>query len=518
MQIERHLRRSLIALLVALFAVVPASPSTGHSGRGSEQAGSQPVAGLPDLQREIERLVESAALGDATVGVSLIESERGTVLCALNDDVALLPASNMKVLTTGAALVVLGDEFTFRTRMVFDPEAERLIVIGSGDPGFGHPSLLARTRVGDRTGIDVDMLVDAWVDAVAASGIERIEEVVVDARVVDQTFVHPSWPRDQLYRSYCAPIAGFNIHANVLSFFPRPSAGQSRPVAGPSLPRADWVTVSSRGTSDPNRPSSVRIERDLRTGELELAGNVPSPMGIPIDVTLADPPAFFARLFAERLDRAGVPVTAYRVADGGDPMYGTLSQIGPAISTRLVDLLALANTDSDNMVSEGLLRRLAVADGVLPAGFLGGAAVIRRVVRDRLELVRADSRLMIADGSGLSRGNAVPASLLAEWLRSFDRDAELGPVFRSSLASAGRTGTLRRRMRDLPAGIRVQAKSGTINGVSALSGYVSDGRRTVCFSILCNDVSDTRAARRLQDRIVMRVAESLAAISGTGTD
>jgi D-alanyl-D-alanine carboxypeptidase/D-alanyl-D-alanine-endopeptidase (penicillin-binding protein 4) len=162
------------------------------------------------VQDEVEILIRRVELTDATIAVSVRDAETGAPVVSLNDGALMIPASNMKLLTTGAALHVLGPDFDFRTRLLAD--GDRLVVAGAGDPGFGDPQLLELIELGGEQGIDVMTFVDLWADAAVNAGLDEISEVVVNDRIFDRQFVHPTWPADQLNRRYCAEVSGFNFH------------------------------------------------------------------------------------------------------------------------------------------------------------------------------------------------------------------------------------------------------------------------------------------------------------------
>lgn len=153
-------------------------------------AGAQPAAA--DVGAEISRAVAATGLKKARIAVSVREvGEPGGTAATARPEVSILatepliPASNMKLVTTGAALLTLGADFTFRTRLVLD--GDRLVIVGDGDPAFADPVLLAESTMvlPDGTvkqGITVEDLVGAWVRAVAASGITSVREVIADDR------------------------------------------------------------------------------------------------------------------------------------------------------------------------------------------------------------------------------------------------------------------------------------------------------------------------------------------------
>jgi len=470
------------------------------------------------LEGDVRALLADAGLGGAEIAVSVRDVANGRSLVAIDADRPMLPASNMKLLTTGAALDGLGADFRFSTRLAFDESLRRLVVLGDGDPGFGDPELLASTRHRrpDGTvveGLDVETLLGLWADAVAASGVRRIDELVVDDRVLDRDGVHPQWPADQLNRHYCAPVSGINFHGNCLHLRPSPIGG--RAVPGPFSPDAPWVALENRATgrTGPKAEQTIWIGHGSRIhgpDGLTLFGNVEATPVEPIRVAVRDPATFLGRLLADRLRRRGIEIGAVRVA-AADERFGELADAAPPVETPIETVLGRANVDSSNLHAEALLKRLSHARTGRPGSWADGAVA----VRDRLRRRASDALLEgveISDGSGLSRGNRIRADLTTAYLASIAADPKVGGIFRESLAVGGESGTLAKRFRGLDlAGCRVRAKSGYIRGVSGLSGLVEapDGRM-LAFSVLCNDVRSVRAAKRLQERIVQRLARELA--------
>lgn len=471
------------------------------------------VAGsaLASLQNDVEAIVRRTDLGGATVGVCILEAGPGEPLVEINPDEPLMPASNMKLITTGAALHVLGADFRFRTQLVRD--GGRLVVIGDGDPAFGDPELLAEMEA--EGSFDVEALLGLWATAAAESiGDGGVSELVVDDRVFDREFVHPTWPRDQLNLRYCAEVAGLSFHLNVLHFYPECRAGE-RPGLDDYEPWANWLSIQNRGTCrrGPKDRNSGWFARKFETNELTFYGNVKHSYKVPVPVTVHEPPSFFGRLLQDRLRNAGVDVDRVRLAAPEDPDWRGAELAAPVIATPLTTVIARCNQDSQNLYAESLLKRVGFQRTGTAGGWSNGGAIVREVAHERLGHAGMASRLHVADGSGLSRDNRIAPSTLAAWLNSFHNDEKLGEAFVESLAVGGENGTLRRRFRDVDLhDAVVHAKSGYIRGVSCLSGYVTapDGRR-MAFSILINDLkAPVSKAKGLQDQIVGEIAEELA--------
>ena len=199
-----------------------------------------------DLRLDVELAIKATVMPGAKVAVSICDTHSSRTLVSVNAADPMIPASNMKLFTSGAALHVLGPDFEFVTRLLRD--GDRLIVVGDGDPGFADPYLLDEMQIGNQDGIDLESFLQIWVNRVVGTGLEAISEIVVDDRVFDREFFHPTWPVEQLNRRYCTQIAGLNFHLNLLHFYPRPRKGM-RPDITLFEPDARWLQLTNRATS-----------------------------------------------------------------------------------------------------------------------------------------------------------------------------------------------------------------------------------------------------------------------------
>ncbi len=179
------------------------------------------------------------------------------------------------------------------------------------------------------------------------------------------------------------------------------------------------------------------------------------------------------------------------------------------VTTQLADILNRCNTDSQNLYAESLLKRVGHDVSGEPGSWSNGAAVARMVLSERLGPATAASTV-IADGSGMSRLNRISAETMVRWLESIAEQPTIGETFIKSLATAG-NGTLTRRFREHPPLNTLYAKSGAIDGVRCLSGYLVNEPtgRMIAFSVLCNELNTGEAssnAMKLHEQIV-RIAD-----------
>lgn len=468
-----------------------------------------------NLAAAIDRAIRGANLRGTSTAVSVREAEGGRTLAAIRGDAAMIPASNMKLLTSGVALRELGPEFRFNTRLL--RSGDRLVIAGDGDPAFGDPDLLAATVFlgpsGERRGgLGVEDLLSLWVQAVRRGGDEAIAEIVVDDRVFDRERVHPAWPSDQLERHYCAEVAGVNFHLNCIDLRIEPARGDGPAMLRQMVPHAPWLPVENRSSSLRGGAArqTLAVGRHPSGEGLAIAGNAATSEAATVRLTVRDPATFFGRLLADRLAAAGIAVGSVRLASPHEGFADAI-EVAPPVQTPIATVLARSNRDSRNLHAEALLKRAAHARSGQPGSWQDGADLVASSVAKALGSDAVDS-LAVSDGSGLSRGNRVSAELLTAWLVDLHRDPSLRSPFLESFAVAGQSGTIRTRFRqrDLRR-CEVLAKTGYINGVSTLSGYViAPSGRTLAFSILMNEVRSLADARVLQERIVEAIAREAA--------
>lgn len=468
------------------------------------------VADSGALEKRARDLIGEHRLLGSSIGVSAVDVQTGRTLINLDANRPMIPASNQKLLSSGVALALLGPDHVFRTEVLL--WRDRLVVRGSGDPAFGDPALLGTAE----PQMSVEDLLERIASAVERSGVRRFAELVIDDRVFDRDLAHPSWPEEQLNRWYCAEVSGLNFHTNVLSVYPRPAPdGPGTPPTFNLEPRADWLEIRNRARTVGTGQNTPWIARRPASNDFTLFGDVRTPAQVPVRVSVHNPAMFFGSLLAERLRARGIVIgpdrplsheAGVRLAERDEPIQP--DRVLVVVTTLLHDVLRRCNADSYNLYAEALIKLAGHALTGDSGSWESGAAAVRMVLGDRLGPDHASS-VSIADGSGMSRDNAISPATMTAWLRVVRQDARLAPHFIASLPMPSE-GTLRSRFRDTELRNVVLAKSGTLSGVRCLSGYIvhPETGRTIAFSILCNDLRDSnqeRNARQYHESIVLRL-------------
>lgn len=470
------------------------------------------IAGPLDIK--LDRLVGNASLGKGKAAIHIIDLDTGRELGEYNSNELMIPASNMKLLSSGAALMVLGDSFDFRTTIDILESSNRttLIIRGSGDPALGDPAIFED----EHQVLTHDALFDAVAKALKDRGVNSLDEIIVDDRVFDRNWAHPDWPTDQLNRWYCAEVGGLNFQTNVINMYPIPGSLGGTPLLEmqPDLP---WIDVRVKAKTITKGRDSAWIARPVPENKFTLYGNVRGKTEIPVSVH--EPSLFAGSVFAQSLKERGLSINtngyaidAVRLATPEDQWSSTPVAV---VTTPIADVLTRTNTDSYNLYAEALIKRIGHEITGDPGSWENGASVIRLLLSQHVSATAAQDTI-VADGSGMSRENRVTTKTLTKWLNVLAHH-ESWDTFANSLATPG-NGTLKRRFLDANLDSTLKAKSGYLNGVYSLSGVLEhpSGKRAA-FSVILNNIkpgAGARAAKPFIEDVVVEIDAWMTAQTG----
>lgn len=473
-----------------------------------------PLVARADLSADINAVLHDRLLAKAQESVEVVRlgssPGEGRLLYRHDSDIPLIPASNLKVITTSAALDRLGPDFKFRTQLVWH-EGD-LILIGDGDPTFGDAELLTRV------GWDVNTVFKNWAEAVKKLDLPAVRNVLVDDGIFDENLVHPRWPVDQLQKRYAAEVAGMNLNANCLDVFVRTTVPGS--IVG-YIMNPDTRYVSFQNNCVSGAENAVWLSRVGETNNVLMRGQARSNSEVPVSVTIHDPALFAGTVLAENLAAAGVTSGSNvrrdrtvrnqlnKAQQSGDKTWVVLA----VHETPIERVLTRANKDSMNLYAECLVKRLGAAVSGQSGSWSNGPAAVGEFLK---KVGVSESEFRLDDGCGLSKQNAMSASAMVKTL-TYDYFGPNSKLFAGTLSVAGVDGTLDDRFRGTDLRGRVFGKSGFVNGVSALSGYLHarDGQ-WYAFSILMNGIPNqsNSAIKILQEKIVRSIDGSVPALAG----
>ncbi|MEC3980571.1 D-alanyl-D-alanine carboxypeptidase/D-alanyl-D-alanine endopeptidase [Amycolatopsis sp. H20-H5] len=479
-------RRWALGCAALVLVGLPGAAAADNSGGGG-------------LGQDLDTLLSNPALAGAQTGLVVRDADTGAVLYSRHPESLLQPASNTKLLTSAAALDVLGPDYRFATTVSGD--GKRAGSVLAGDlflKGTGDPTLLAKDY-------------QALAAQVAASGVKTVVgQLVADDTWFDSVRLGVGWAWDDEPYSYNAQISALSVSPDTDydagSVIVRVAPGQAgRPAAVTVDPPSDYLkVVNTAVTGSAGSASSVVVDREHGTNTITVAGSIPAGGATDNEyMAVWNPTGFAASVFRKALADNGVRVlgsTAYRATPGSAAPLARRESI--PLSGLLVPFLKLSN----NMHAEILTK----AAGRQVSGHGSWDAGLRALDAKLAGLGVDPAAFRTVDGSGLSRMDSVTTDQFAKLLVAA-KSRSWFPAWYNALPVAGNPdrlvgGTLRARMAGTAAANNVHAKTGSLTGVSGLSGYVTaaNGEKLV-FSLLENNYLGG-TPKSVEDAVAVRLA------------
>ncbi|MDN5771387.1 MAG: D-alanyl-D-alanine carboxypeptidase/D-alanyl-D-alanine-endopeptidase [Microlunatus sp.] len=467
-------------------------------------APSQPaVAKASDsaLTKRITSVMKDSRVTRGHTAAVVVDAATGREIYQRNGSRATLPASNTKIVTAAAAMHTLGPDYRFSTRVI-----RRARVVGSTLQGrlylkgYGDPT----TQVGDY---------QALARQVRAAGIRTVTgKLVVDASYFDSVRYNPTWRTSYADHYYAAEISALTVAPNadydsgtmIIKYRPG-RVGQRAKITTYPAAAAAYVTIKNKTTTGKSGTATTfSARRGHGSNTVTVTGRVPSNRSGSRLITVHRPELYAAAVFRAELKKAGVTVKGKSLATATPT--GLRKTLATDYSMKLSQLLVPFMKLSNNMHAEALTKAMGARRSGAPGTWSNGL----RATRSYLSSVGVPmSGVSLSDGSGLTRANTITPRALGALLVKVQKGRWF-PAFKASLPVAGNTGrmtggTLRHRMNRTRAANHAWAKTGTLTGVTALSGYVQ-GRdsRLYVFSMLSNYSGST--PRPVEDELVVTLA------------
>jgi D-alanyl-D-alanine carboxypeptidase/D-alanyl-D-alanine-endopeptidase (penicillin-binding protein 4) len=459
-----ELRAGMWARVVGILAVVCLPGQATWAAKNADREA---------LKRVLLDVVKHSPFESARVSLQVQSLDDGAVILSHNGDELLNPASNVKLFTAAASLAVLGPDYRFETEFLLDdgPQAGRskaLYIRGKGDPSITTERLY---------GIVTELF---------HAGLREVGDIVLDDSWFDPERLAPGFDQENSDRAYMAPTGALSLNWNTITVYLR---GGDRVGAAASVelePASEYFAIEKSVSTAARlgRRFSVQSEQWGDKQKIIVRGTVPFDRGsIAVWRKIDNPPIYFGdtlkRMFADH----GIKVKG-RVRLGMVPPHGKLLYVSQSETFDLI--LKRLNKVSSNFVAEQLIKTLAAEQKGPPGSFVNGIQVVEEFLEKQIGIPRGS--YVMRNGSGLNDANRFSAAQITRLLRVMYERFPLAPEFLSSLGIAGKDGTLRYRFEGSDAVGRLRGKTGTLEKISSLSGYVqSAGGEKFCFAAIVND-------------------------------
>jgi D-alanyl-D-alanine carboxypeptidase/D-alanyl-D-alanine-endopeptidase (penicillin-binding protein 4) len=463
----RHLLRAAIA------AAAVAAAHTALGAPAADRAAPDSSERSRQLQRALEEILARTPLHAARAGIFVASLDSGQTLYAHDADALLNPASNVKLFTSAAALARLGPEYRFETEVYADApphggQVKALFVKGKGDPTFVTERLWALAG------------------EIAHRGVKQVKgDLVVDDGFFDGEREGPGYDQEKGDRSYLAPIGALSLNFNAVAIHVAPGGRPGEKGRVEIEPASEFFQIENRtvtvraGARRRVTPASVPLphgrQRITVDGRLPL-GSHEQVLWRKID----DPPLYFGFTLKQLLELRGVKVsgTVRRAAvpDGAKLLCSSESEA-------LGEIVRKLEKTSNNFVAEQLLKTLGAERRGPPGSWAKGVEAVEDFLA---EVGIPRGAYVMKNGSGLNDTNRFSARQTVTLLREMWKRFASMPDFLAALPIAGKDGTTRWRMQATEG--RLRAKTGTLEGVTSLSGFVETAaHERLVFSVLVND-------------------------------
>lgn len=448
-----------------------------------------------DIQQLLDDWSAHPALSGAGMGLVVLDVASGKVMGAKNPAMGLSPASSLKVLTTAAALDILGKDHRYQTELKYSGELVDGVlhgdiwIVGGGDPSLGG------NRFGEGNMLEI---LDRWVNNIRAAGIEKIDGAIVgDGDYFKGVRAGRGWPFEDIGNYYGAGVWGLNLQENLFYLdFKLQRDTRKPPILMAHRPAVPHLTIINElSTGNAGSGDQAYIFGGPYNYNRFIRGSLPAGDRLfTIKGSVPDAPYFAAYHLKEALEKKGIDTKRATTWIDHPPLRRATQSLGSIQSANLQELVEACNHESINLYAEAFLRSIGGAQRSEQSGL---AALKAWMKRKGLPL----RHTLLMDGSGLSPQNRISAMALAKTVQLFAKE----PAFFQSLPVGNTNGTAKYLFDGEPNAQLIRVKSGYIEGVRSYTGIATSiSGRQYAFCFLLNNFACNQSEARnlLQDLMI----------------
>lgn len=459
---------------------------------------------------EIEKLKTDDALKHAVWSICVMPVNKDTILAEYNSNTSLVPASTLKIATTGAALSMFGSNFQFKTKLQYDGIFDTLTGTIKGDlyiVGGGDPTLDSEYFKDKNDSLSTT---DKWAQLLKEKGINTIEGAIIgDASIFDDNMVPAQWIWSDIGNYFGAGACGLSYHDNKYTLYFKSGTAGSNTLITKTIPIIDGMqlvnNVTSRGDSD-----NAFIYGAPYSNYREIQGTIPANKNnYEVEGSIPDPALFCAQSLEQSLKAIGIntlgKATTIRILKESNKYVNVDKQeLHTHYSPLLSEIIFWTNFKSINLYAEHLLKYIAYSKDGIGRGN-SGTEIIPVFWKSKGVDING---FIMNDGCGLSRSNIITTKTETQILRQMANDTNF-KVFYNSLPIAGQAGPFHNLCDNTCAKDNLCAKSGYITRVRGYAGYVKNKKgETLCFSVLANNYSCSPAEMKKKlEKLLIAIAE-----------
>ncbi len=460
--------------------------------------------GFQKLANFTDSISKKSDFEAATIGLSVRKCTTNEVIYEFNSKKSVSPASILKLISTGLIISELGTDFRFKTKLEYDGTIENgvlngnIYINGGGDPSFGS----------ERFGSNLDFLLNEIYLKIKQFGISKIDgRIIGDGTIFSKNAVPDSWTWGDLGNYYGATANGLNVAENELNvnFSTNLSLGSQAEITSiyPNLSYFNFkneVFIDSKGTGD----KTIFYSSPLSSNFI-LKGSVPQNNGnFKVKGSILNSELAMAFLIEQRLKKDSVfcSQSAISKADLGFNTYNQRFMIYEFNSPPLNELIKVTNHESLNLYAEAFAKMISF-EKTKDSSPNGIANYLKMATQNKgIDVLGFKPK----DGSGLSPSNFVTANFMTDFLQKMSFDYNFDS-FLKSIPTVGVSGTVKNLCKNSKESGNIQAKSGSIEGTRAYSGYFLKNGERYSFAFIFNQYEDAKIARQVLEKMMILLFE-----------
>jgi len=418
-------------------------------------------------------------LAHASISFKAIDLNTKKIIASHNENRSLTPASNLKLVTTAAALEILGSAFCFETALLYDGAIQdgtlngNIYIKGGGDPTLGS----------EFTSTDKEGFLKEWLAAINRAGIRKIAGNII---ALDQLFgyegIYPKWLWEDVGNFYAPGIYGISVFDDMYRVYLQSTAVDSTTTILYTDPKINNLQLTNDIKASNDTADNSYVFCLPFTYDAHLYGTIPAHRSsFAAKGAIPDPGLFLAQYFRDYLQKNGITMEGNATTFRLFPVTPTGGQLLSLVhSADLASIIKITNVESNNQYAEHLYKVLTVLDSV--------------DIPDFWKKKGLDSdALFMYDGCGLSPQDKVSAAFLIDLLVYMDKQSHNRDAFYNSLPVAGKTGTVASFLRNTALEGKAYLKSGSISNVQSYSGYIESKGNRYAVSLIINNFTGKRS-------------------------
>lgn len=431
-----------------------------------------------ELSSQINKLLKKYNVDSSKIGIAIYSTKTEKWLYEKNAKKSFILASNTKLFTTSCALMKLGPDFNFSTKVYYNGAIStdgvlngNISIIGGADPNIS-----ARFQNDNSVAIFQD-----WTAQLKKLGVKKIEgDIVLDDSMFDSEYINPDWVKHDLAEWWVAPVSALSLNDNCIDITVEATKNEEKALIKVS-PDTKYITIINKIKTKAKPREKIAFSRKNAANEITIWGEIEVGTTYKFSVAIHHPTMFFGMVFKETLEKNGVIVNGeIKIKKISDEKEAP--KLLAEFKSDILRTITVANKVSQNFYAECLLKYLGYKfkdEG----SSKNGASVINEFLKE----IKIDE-IEIKDGSGVSRGDMASPEQICELL-NYMRTCKYGKHFIDSLAVGGaQEGTLKYRFNEEQFKGKITGKSGSLSRVANLSGYIdAENGDCIIFSILSND-------------------------------